>query len=169
VLFRSRIRGAVLDELRRGDVMPRRMRAKARKVGQTIKELTAKLGREPEDTEVATALGVPVEEYLSQLEHLTHVSAVDLESAGTEERFTSDAGTSPETMTERRKLIERVQETLKTLPQRDAVVMSLYYIEELSYAEIGKMIGVTESRVCQIHSRCLSRLRAELTDPAGDN
>ncbi len=159
----KRIRGAVLDELRRGDIMPRRMRAAARKVGQTVRELQAKLGREPEDEEVAAALGVPLEEYLTDLEGLSHVSAVDLDSVQAEERFQSDAA-SPEAMTERSMLVQRVQEALRGLPKRDGIVMSLYYIEELSYAEIGKMIGVTESRVCQIHSRCLARLRAELVE-----
>jgi RNA polymerase sigma factor for flagellar operon FliA len=159
----KRIRGAVLDELRKGDIMPRRMRAAARKVGQTVRELSAKLGREPEDEEIAKALGVTVEEYLTDLEGLTHVSAVDLDSVQSEERFQSEEA-SPEASTARKILVERVQAALQTLPKRDAIVMSLYYVEELSYAEIGKMIGVTESRVCQIHSRCLARLRAELTE-----
>jgi RNA polymerase sigma factor for flagellar operon FliA len=164
----KRIRGAVLDELRKGDIMPRRMRQAARKVGQTVRELSAKLGREPEDEEVARALGVSLEEYLTDLEGLTHVSAVDLDTAQTADKMASnDAG--PDAATERRFLVERVQKALKTLPERDAIVMSLYYLEELSYAEIGKMIGVTESRVCQIHSRCISRLRAELTPDGEEN
>jgi RNA polymerase sigma factor FliA len=157
----KRIRGAVLDELRKGDIMPRRMRQAARKVGQTVRELAAKLGREPEDTEVAAALGVSLEEYQTELEGLTHVAAVDLDTPETLDRLASDSA-SPEAATERRFLIERVKKALGTLPQRDAMVMQLYYVEELSYSEIGKMLGVTESRVCQIHSRSMARLRTEL-------
>ena len=139
--------------------MPRRMRAAARKVGQTVRELSAKLGREPEDEEIAKALGVTVEEYLTDLEGLTHVSAVDLDSVQSEERFQSEEA-SPEASTARKILVERVQAALQTLPKRDAIVMSLYYMEELSYAEIGKMIGVTESRVSQLHTKAVLALRS---------
>ncbi|MCA9678567.1 MAG: FliA/WhiG family RNA polymerase sigma factor, partial [Myxococcales bacterium] len=153
----KRIRGAVLDELRRGDVMSRRARARARQVSDTIRALGARLGRHPEDEEVAAALGVPVDQYLAELETLTHVACVPIDEL-TAEVAGDDEG--PETSAARRLLTARLVAQLQTLPERDATLLSLYYVEELSYAEIGKLFGVTESRVCQLHSRALARLRA---------
>jgi|SoiMethySBSTD1v2_1073268.scaffolds.fasta_scaffold705159_2 RNA polymerase sigma factor for flagellar operon FliA len=157
----KRIRGAVLDELRRGDIMPRRVRAEARRVGQTIRELEHKLGRGPEDHEVAAALGVSVQHYLEELEGLAHVSFVDLEPR--RDSIPGEDG-SPAQEAERRQAISRLRDAMKRLKERDALVLSLYYGDDLSYAEIGQILGVTESRVCQLHSRALARLRVEL-DP----
>jgi RNA polymerase sigma factor FliA len=160
----KRIRGAVLDELRRGDVLSRRQRVQARKVGETIRALANKLGRDPEDEEIAAELGVSMEEYRSELEELTHVGCVELDVT------TVDAGThqsshpDPATAAERALLGGRLRKALGTLSERDATLMSLYYNEDLSYAEIGKLLGITESRVCQLHSKALARLRAELSE-----
>lgn len=158
----KRIRGAVLDELRRGDILPRRVRARARGVGERIRALEHELGRPPEDEEVASALGVPVDEYREELETLVHVGFVELDtddhllSNSTEERD------SPLAITERREQELKLREGLGRLMERDATVLSLYYVEELTYVEIGTVLGISESRVCQLHSRALLRLRAEL-------
>jgi RNA polymerase sigma factor for flagellar operon FliA len=158
----QRIRGAVLDELRRGDIMPRRLRTTARKIGTTIQELEQRLGRSPEDHEIAATLGVPVEEFQEDLKMLTHLSVIDVESErGSSESF-SAPDASPAFIAERKELVRRVAEALPSLQQRDALILSLYYNEEFTYAEIGSLFGVSESRVCQLHSRALLRLRAEL-------
>jgi RNA polymerase sigma factor for flagellar operon FliA len=154
----KRIRGAVLDELRRGDLMPRRVRATARKVGETIRRLEQALGRPPEDEEIARALGVPVEEYRDEMELLTHVTCVDLDSLGEVGPANDNAG--PAADAERRQLVNHLRAALDSLPERDATLLSLYYVEELSYSEVGEVLGVSESRVCQLHSRALARLRA---------
>jgi len=157
----KRIRGAVLDELRRGDLLPRRSRVRARQVGATISTLQQKLGRDPEDEEVAAALDVSVEEYRADLEHLTHVEIVDL-SPNVERTLRGDASDAPDGIVERRLLAARLRACLEELPKRDAQVMSLYYVEELSYAEIGQVLGVSESRVWQLHARAIVRLRAAM-------
>jgi RNA polymerase sigma factor for flagellar operon FliA len=156
----QRIRGAVLDELRRGDILPRRVRADARRVGKTIQRLEGQLGRTPEDTEIAEALGVDLETYQRDLEGLCHVGFVELPDQDRE--GTMDGGAGPEEQVERKMLVERVKVCLKRLPERDAMLLSLYYVEEFTYGEIGEVLGVSESRVCQLHSRAMSRLRAEL-------
>jgi RNA polymerase sigma factor for flagellar operon FliA len=156
----QRIRGAVLDELRRGDILPRRVRADARRVGKTIQRLEGQLGRAPEDTEVAEALGVDLETYQRDLEGLCHVGFVELPDPDRD--ATMDGGAGPEEQVERKLLVERVKVCLKRLPERDAMLLSLYYVEEFTYGEIGEVLGVSESRVCQLHSRAMSRLRAEL-------
>jgi RNA polymerase sigma factor for flagellar operon FliA len=156
----QRIRGAVLDELRRGDILPRRVRADARRVGKTIQRLEGQLGRTPEDTEIAEALGVDLETYQRDLEGLCHVGFVELPDQDRE--GTMDGGAGPEEQVERKMLVERVKVCLKRLPERDATLLSLYYVEEFTYGEIGEVLGVSESRVCQLHSRAMSRLRAEM-------
>jgi RNA polymerase sigma factor FliA len=162
----KRIRGAVLDELRRGDIMPRRARQNARKVGQTIQALERQLGRPPEDEEMAKALAISVEEYREDLEHLTHVALVHISPqllsahAGNEE--------SAETMLERAQLSRRLRDGLKQLPERDATILSLYYLEEVNYGEIAQLLGITESRVCQLHGRAIARLRTVLADDGED-
>jgi RNA polymerase sigma factor FliA len=159
----KRIRGAVLDELRRGDIMPRRLRAKAREVGKMIVSLEQKLGRHPEDDEIAKALNVSVEEYQDDLENLTHVSIVDFGSELESNFESADAQDSPSALAERAQMRERLAAALKRLPERDAQILALYYVEELSYAEIGTVLSVSESRVWQLHSRAVLRLKAELT------
>jgi RNA polymerase sigma factor FliA len=159
----KRIRGAVLDEMRRGDLMPRRARSAARHVSQTVRDLEQQLGRPAEDEEVAAALGVELDVYREDLEMLTHVGLVELQP---EERGAA-RGDDPEQQMQTAELRQRVRDALERIPGRDALILSLYYIEELSYAEVGAILGVTESRVCQLHGRALLRLRAELDD-AGD-
>jgi RNA polymerase sigma factor FliA len=159
----KRIRGAVLDELRKGDLMPRRVRQTARKVGRIQRELEHKHGRAAEDDEVAEAMGVSLEAYQHDLEMLTHVSVVELSHAR-ETAASSEAGelALPSVEVERRQLVEHLHAALERLPERDAQILALYYMEEFSYAEIGQVLGVSESRVCQLHSRALTRLRAEM-------
>jgi RNA polymerase sigma factor for flagellar operon FliA len=162
----KRIRGAVLDELRRGDIMPRRARQNARKVGQTIKELEGKLGRAPEDVEVAKALGVALEEYQEDLEHLTHVAVVSISPT----MVASHAGEeeNAEAQMQRAQLSKALRDGLKQLPERDATILSLYYIEEVNYGEIAQLLGITESRVCQLHGRAIARLRTVMRPDDGE-
>lgn len=159
-----RIRGAVLDELRRGDPMPRRKRADARKLGKTIQALEQKFGRPPEDFEIAAAMGVSLEEYQQELEGLTQVSFVDLDQLGGGKQEPANDNAWPSAATEKKQLAQRLHSAMETLPERDALVLSLYYVEELSYLEIAEVLEVSESRVCQLHARALARLKAELKE-----
>jgi len=160
-----RIRGAILDELRRGDLLPRRLRTMASKITRTIRALESRLGRAPEDEEVAAELDVTVEVYREELEHLTHVGidplpAYDLDHPAAR----ADEQRSPAALAQRHEMVARLHEALETLPERDALILSLYYVEELSYSEIGGMLGVSESRICQLHGRALGLLRGRLDD-----
>ena len=162
----KRIRGAVLDELRRGDIMPRRARQMARKIGQTIQELEKKTGRSPTDEEVAAALGVTIEAYRTDLEHLVHVTVGALDQADDTAPALASDETSPEAGAARGQALTRVRAALPRLDQRDIVVLGLYYNEELTYHEIAEVLGVTTSRVCQLHGRAIARLRAEIETAA---
>ncbi len=161
-----RIRGAVIDELRRGDLMSRRARRTARDVAQKVRHLEHALGRAPEDEEIATALGVSLDEYRSELEMLSHVTVVDVDSvASVASMIDPSNDAAPSVRIERAQLAKQLYECLGELKERDAQVLSLYYVEEFSYAEIGELLGVSESRVCQLHSRALMQLRAAMSAP----
>jgi RNA polymerase sigma factor for flagellar operon FliA len=157
----KRIRGAVLDELRRGDIMPRRARQLARKIGKTIQQLETLHGRAPSDDEIAVALGVELADYRANLEQLVHVS-VGVLSPIEEARLVVPTDASPEAQAAHTQAMARVRGALHRLPERDVLILGLYYNEELTYTEIGHVLAVTPSRVCQLHGRAIARLRAEL-------
>lgn len=154
-----RIRGAVYDELRRADILPRRQRQKAKKVQDAIRRVEQKLGRAAEDQEVAADLGVSVAEYRKDLEQLSHVAIVEFQEHPTTQEE------SPASATEKRDLISKVLGALKHLPQRDAQLLSLYYIEELTYSELAEIFDISVGRVSQLHARAITRLRAKLEEP----
>ncbi len=160
----KRVRGAVLDELRRGDLLPRRARADARRVGRAIRQLEHALGRAPDDEEVAAALGVDVEHYREELAQLTHVDVIELDPAVPH----AAEAPSPAAEAERAQMIGRLHACLEKIPERDAQLLQLYYVEELSYLDIGHVLGVSESRVCQLHARAIARLKAAVDDPEGE-
>jgi len=157
----KRIRGAVLDELRRGDIMPRRVRQMARKIGATIQQLEREHGEAPTDERVANALGVPLDEYRANLEQLVHVTVGALE-VGDDSMLPTGEESSPETQAARLEALRKVRNALNRIEQRDILILSLYYNEELTYSEIAQVLGVTTSRVCQLHGRAIARLRAEI-------
>jgi RNA polymerase sigma factor for flagellar operon FliA len=157
----KRIRGAVLDELRRGDILPRRARQMARKVGAAIQTIEKQTGSAPSDEAVATALGVSVVEYRTNLEHLVHVTVGVLDESEDSAAMCM-GGSSPESAAARGEALGKVRAALPKLEKRDLLVLSLYYVEELTYAELAQVIGVTTARVCQLHARAITRLRAEI-------
>jgi len=160
----KRIRGAVLDELRRGDIMPRRVRQMARKIGATIQQLEREGGEAPSDEKIAEALGVTLDEYRENLEQLVHVTVGALEM-GDDSMLPTGEESSPEAQAGRREALGRVRSALDSLDQRDILILSLYYNEELTYSEIAQVLNVTTSRVCQLHGRAIARLRAEIERP----
>ena len=168
VFAEKRIRGAVLDELRRGDIMPRRQRQMARKVGRAIQQLEQQLGKAPEDEQVAAALGVGIQEYREELEALVHVSIGGFDGSEADLSPRDGEVTSPSALAEKSQMVAAIRRALGKLAERDVVLLNLYYDEELTYAEIGELLGVTTSRVCQLHGRAISRLRAEIEGPGGE-
>lgn len=154
-----RIRGAVLDELRRGDLLPRRVRQLARKVTTVIREIEA-AGEPANDERVAGALGVSVEHYREGIAHLVHVEVESLDAKA--QQLAACAQSGPDEQASRQELLRRVRAALDHLEARDVTILGLHYIEELTYQEISKTVGVTASRVCQLLWRAVERLRAQL-------
>ena len=154
-----RIQGAVIDGMRRSDILPRRVRTLANRTERVSSELEQKLGRAPEEAEIAKHLDVSVEHYRAEVRMLPEVCFVELTPDIALESKPEDEVIDA---VERRRKIERVRRALEKLPERDQQVLSLYYVEDLTYLEIGGMLGVSEARICQLHGRAIKRLRAEL-------
>jgi RNA polymerase sigma factor for flagellar operon FliA len=163
VFATKRIRGAVLDELRRGDIMPRRVRQMARKVGAAAREIEKTTGAPASDEAMAKAMGVSIEEYRSDLAPLTAVTMHSLEPD--EERHVPSRDASPASEAERREVMARVEAALEHLDPRDAQILALHYRDDLPYGKIAEQLGVTTSRVCQLHGRAIARLRCYVDVP----
>jgi RNA polymerase sigma factor for flagellar operon FliA len=171
----ARIRGAIIDELRNTDWIPRSVRMKARQFERTVAELEAKLHRTPTDEEVADELGMDVEEIRKFLGQLSLVNVVALdELLGDDEGGSPSLGDTlqdssaldPQAMAEHGEARQLLARAVEQLPEREKVVVSLYYFEGLTLADIGRVLGVTESRICQMHTKAVLHLRTKLADIA---
>lgn len=164
----QRIRGAMLDGLREDDWMPRSLRRDMRRVESAVQSLEQRLGRPPSETELADEVGVPLAEYQQILQDARGHQLVyfeDFNSGDDEdflERHIADQDANPLGMLEDADLRRTLVLAIEDLPEREQMVMSLYYEEELNLREIGEVLGVTESRVCQLHSQAVARLRARV-------
>ena len=168
----SRIRGAIIDALRALDRLPRSVRQKARRLEQIHVAFTVENGREPTDEEVATAMGLTIEHYIQTLVDCSWVTVsldglMDRDSNGDVSAPTElPADPNEEDFTQRlekRQLSDALAGAVKQLPEREWLIVSLYYRDEMTMKEIAQILEISESRVCQLHGRALGRLRARLT------
>ena len=170
----SRIKGAIIDELRALDWVPRSVRARARDIERAIAELEAKLGRSPNDEEIAKKVGITVEELEESLTEISRSSIAALDELWTISGEGGDQvslldtiedteGPNPQTALAQTELKEALGEAIARLPEREKLVVTLYYYEELTLREIGEVLGVTESRVSQLHTKAILRLKARLS------
>jgi len=166
---RARVRGAMLDELRRMDWVPRAVHEKARKIQNAMLELQQKLGRTPTEAQVAKALNLSATEYAQLLNEVRPAAFVCLDAVNSSED--SDGGSlheviastieeSPVQQASQQELKKVVFERLKELPEIQRKVLALYYAEDLHLREIAEVFGLTESRICQIHSQAILGIRA---------
>ena len=177
VQFRSyaqfRIRGAILDSLRELDWSPRELRRKGRAVEEAIRVVTARLGRAPGENEVAGEMGLELDEYQQLLGDLKGLEIGTLHIEHNEDSGEDELAYVPGRPEEdplfrclRGELEERLSEAITHLPERERLVMTLYYYEEMTMREIGLALGVVESRVSQVHASAVAHLRAGLKDLA---
>ncbi|MCM2678984.1 RNA polymerase sigma factor FliA [Echinimonas agarilytica] len=162
-----RIRGAMLDELRRGDWSPRSVHQQSRKVSEAIQRVEQETGRDALDSEVASKLDMSVTDYHHLIATLNTGKIVGIEDLGVSEdavrvESQDDDDSTPFHDISREQFQKALSEAIKTLPEREALVLSLYYDDELNLREIGDVLEVSESRVCQIHSQAMHRLKARL-------
>lgn len=168
----QRIRGAMLDELRQMDWLPRGARRNMRQIEAAINTLQQRLGRSPSEKEIAAELGIGIEGYHEMLldargAQLVHYE--DFSESGDDdflERNCADSGSDPLASLLDEDLRQTLIGAIDNLPAREKTLMGLYYEQELNFKEIGAILGVSESRVCQIHSQAVARLRAGLKECA---
>ena len=169
----ARIRGAIIDELRTLDWVPRSVRARAREFERVNTKLEARLHRAPSDEEMAAELAISVEELQDTLLQVSNSTIVALDELWTVSDSTGDqvsmldtladdAAEDPEALVERSSFRDRVADAIVALPEREKMVIALYYYESLTLREIGEILGVTESRVSQLHTKAVLRLRSKL-------
>ncbi|WP_300330953.1 RNA polymerase sigma factor FliA [Accumulibacter sp.] len=164
----QRIRGAMLDGLRDNDWLPRSLRRDCRRIEVAIADLEQEHGRPPTEKELADALGMPIGEYQKMLQDARCHQLVYLEDMVAEngedflDRHLVDEGSDPSKLFEDESLRQALVQAIEGLPEREKLMMGLYYEQDLNLREIGEVMGVSESRVCQLHSQAVMRLRARL-------
>jgi len=162
-----RIRGAMMDELRRGDWAPRSVHRRHREIAQAMRAIEQRTGREAREDELIAELGISGEAYHSALLDAVqcHVLSLDMPKDDDSAEFDcADPSGGPLDDLEHEQFQKAVAEAIKKLPERERLVLALYYDEELNLREIGAVLNVSESRVCQIHGQALLRLRAGLSE-----
>lgn len=158
-----RIRGSILDAIRKLDWVPRTLRKKQKELDKVYVELEAKLGRRPEDEEVASFLGVSLEEYNELLKDVNISALVSIDEYTFQfETIKDPKAPLPDDYVEDKEMKAILAELIEKLPEREKKVIFLYYFEELTLKEISKVLEVSESRVSQLHTKAVSRLRANL-------
>ena len=168
-----RIKGAILDQLRSLDWVPRSVRQKSRRLERAYGEVEQRLGRSASEEEVADSLGLQIDKFHELLNQVRGISLVNLEeirgSSPDGDRNGSFADIVEDVHSENpfaslklQEMKEIIGDTIATLPEKERLVVSLYYYEDLNMKEIGSILGITESRVCQIHTKAVLRLRSKL-------
>jgi RNA polymerase sigma factor for flagellar operon FliA len=167
----QRIRGAMLDELRGTDWMSRGDRRQQRAIETAVHKLEQKFGRAPAESEIAKEMGLSLTDYQellgkvrgTQLVYLEDIGGGD-EGADYLDRHMIDSDSGPLAVLQDRRMREALVEAIKHLPEREQYVMSMYYEHDMNLKEIAAVLGVTESRVCQLHSQSIARLRSRLRE-----
>jgi RNA polymerase sigma factor for flagellar operon FliA len=166
----QRIRGAMLDELRGNDWMSRGSRKSQKDIETHMRRLEHRLGRSPTESEIAKEMGLTLADYQSLLNKVRGTQLVYLEDMSRSnedddnflDRHVADADADPMNMLRDQRLRESLVAAIKSLPEREQYIMSMYYEQDMNLKEIAAVLDVTESRVCQLHSQSIARLRAKM-------
>ena len=166
----QRIRGAMIDELREGDWMSRGSRKSQKDIERAVQRLEQRMGRAPIESEIAAELNMNLADYQSLLSRVRGTQLVYLEdmSSGSDEedsfldRNLGDEEADPLSVLRDQRLREALVRAIKNLPEREQYIMSMYYEQDMNLKEIAQVLGITESRVCQLHSQSIARLRAKM-------
>ena len=170
----TRIRGAIFDELRQLDWVPRSVRQKSREIEDTIVDLESRLGRTATDAEIAQQMGVSEAEYQQTVMKVSGTSVLSLNDvwySGNDndhmsigDSIESPSSLNPDVIVEREEIRKIIVEAINELPEKEKMVIVLYYHEDLTFKEIGQVLDVSESRISQLHTKANLRLRAKLTN-----
>jgi RNA polymerase sigma factor for flagellar operon FliA len=167
----QRIRGAMLDELRGADWMSRGTRKQQREIEAAVHRLEQRLGRAPQESEIAKEMGISLGDYQELLGKVRGTQLIYLEDMSGDDgdsdyldRHVASEGSDPLSLLQDHKMRAALVEAIKALPEREQYVMSMYYEQDMNLKEIAAVLGVTESRVCQLHSQSIARLRVKLRE-----
>ena len=168
----QRIRGAMLDELRNNDWMSRGSRKSQKEIEQSLRRLEHRLGRSPLESEIAADMGMTLADYQSllgkvggtQLVYLEDMTHGDSEQSSFLDRHVADPEADPLYMLRDQRLRQALVTAINNLPEREQFIMSMYYEQDMNLKEIAAVLEVTESRICQLHSQSIARLRAKMRD-----
>ncbi len=170
----TRIRGSIFDELRSIDWVPRSVRQKTREIEETIQSLEADLGRSASDTEIAKAMNMSLEQYNQLVLKVRGTSILSLndvwftgddsDKVSIQDSIESPSSLQPESIAEKDEIRRVIIQAIHELPEKEKKVLVLYYYEDLTLKEIGRVLEVTESRISQLHTKAIMRLRARLTN-----
>ena len=162
-----RIRGSMIDEIRRSDWTPRSVHRKFRSVSEAIRRIENETGEDARDVDVAAALGISLSEYHQILidSSSARIYSIDsLEENAQDSSIPSASGQTPEEAFSDDEYQRQLAESIRLLPDKEQLVMSLYYDDELNFREIGEILEVTESRICQLHGQALLRIKARMSE-----
>ncbi|MGL4345391.1 MAG: FliA/WhiG family RNA polymerase sigma factor [Cellulosilyticaceae bacterium] len=158
-----RIRGAILDEIRKLDWIPRSLRKKQKELNKAISDLGMTLGRPPEDKEIANYLKITIDDYYELIQQTNISNLLFIDDCGTQIANLEDTQVEkPEYYVEKQEILEDLTVAMEGLPERERMVVTLYYFEEMTLKEISSILEVSESRVSQLHTKAVSRLRMTL-------
>jgi len=167
----QRIRGAMLDELRGADWLSRGTRKQQRDIEGAVHRLEQRLGRAPQESEIAKEMDMTLGDYQEMLGKVRGTQLIYLEDMSGEDgdndyldRHVTDEGNDPLSLLQDHRMRHALVEAIKNLPEREQYVMSMYYEQDMNLKEIAAVLGVTESRVCQLHSQSIARLRVKLRE-----
>lgn len=165
---RIRIQGAMIDEVRRCDWTPRSVYKKSRDISEAVRTIEKEKGRDAKDSEVAELLDLTMKEYYNMVTAAAGCQLLSYEdialAGGSQDEYKSGNFSGPYHNMQEESFKHGLTDKISTLPEREKLVVSLYYDDEFNLREIGEILGITEGRVCQIHSQALIRLRARMTD-----
>lgn len=168
----QRIRGAMIDELREGDWMSRGGRKSQKEIEQAVRKLEHVLGRSPMESEIAAQLGLSLDDYQgllgkvrgTQLVYLEDMARGNDDEEGFLDRYAGDSNADPLHLLRDQRIRQSLVKAIQSLPEREQYIMSMYYEHDMNLKEIAKVLDVTESRICQLHSQSVARLRAKMRD-----
>lgn len=170
---RIRIQGAMIDEVRRCDWAPRSVHKKSRQLSEAIRAIESEYGRDAKDSEIAECLNISMEDYYNMVKDAAGCQLLSYDNiaslGGCKDELDTSAVDDPYKQLQEEDFKAGLVERIRSLPEREKMVMSLYYDEEFNLREIGEILGITEGRVCQIHGQALLRLRARMDDWFNDN
>jgi RNA polymerase sigma factor for flagellar operon FliA len=156
-----RIRGSIIDSLRKNSWGTRETIKNMRRISDAITRIEQRNHKQPTSEEIALELGISVEEHIEICQQISISNVISLDIVDTDNSF-GDESVNPQALTEQEDMIKHIKDILGTLPEREQLVLSLYYIEEFTFKQIGEILDLTEARICQLHSQAISKIQMKL-------